>query len=135
MKLSTHLNFDGSCEQAFRFYERCFRGRIVTMRTYADSPMASQVPPQWQSKILHATLIMGEDTLMGADVLPEQYQKPQGFQVVISLSDPVEAERLFQVLAENGKVVIPMQQTFWATGYGSLMDQFGLLWEINCATP
>ena len=133
MKLSPHLHFKGQCEQAFLFYQHCFGGALPTMLSYGDTPMAETVPAEWRSKIIHATLTFGNNTLMGADVQPDQYEKPTGFQVVLSLSDPQEAERIFAALSENGKVPMPLQQTFWAARFGVLVDQFGIPWEINCS--
>ena len=132
MKLNPHLSFGGQCEAAFQFYERCFGGKILTMLTYGNSPMAEQVPPEWRGKILHATLTVGDNVLMGADALPEQYEQPKGFQVLLGIDDPVDAERIFQALAENGTVQMPLQKTFWAVRFGVLVDQFGVPWGINC---
>jgi uncharacterized glyoxalase superfamily protein PhnB len=44
----------------------------------------------------------------------------------------LEAERVFQALAENGTVQMPLQKTFWAVRFGVLVDQFGISWEVNC---
>src|ERR1700733_109288 len=132
MKLSTHLIFGGQCEAAFQFYERCLGGKILTMLTYGNSPMANQVPPEWGGKILHATLTVGDYTLMGAAVLPEQYEQPQGFHVLLHTDDPAQTDRIFHALAENGTVKMPLQKTFWAVLFGVLVDRFGISWEINC---
>jgi PhnB protein len=129
MKLGTHLIFNGQCEQAFKFYERILGGSF-TMLTYRDSPMAEQVPAQWRSKVVHATLSVGDAALMGADV--EDYQQPQGFYVLLSIDDPVDAGRIFRALAENGAVRMPIQKTFWSPAFGMLVDQFGIPWEISC---
>ena len=69
---------------------------------------------------------------MASDAPPDHYRKPQGFSVSLNLSDPAEAERIFQALAENGTVQMPLQQTFWAARFGMLIDQFGIPWMINC---
>ncbi len=132
MTITPHLSFNGKCEVAFKFYERCLDGKIVTMLTWGDSPMAAQGPPELENKILHATLMVGDSTLAGSDAPPAQYQKPQGCQVLISIDDPVKGERIFNALAENGTVQMPFQKTFWARGFGVLTDQFGVSWEINC---
>jgi len=132
MKLNPHLAFNGECEAAFQFYERCFGGRIVTMLSYGDSPMAEQAPPEWSGKILHATLNFGDNVLMGSDSLPGQYEQPKGFHALLGIGDPGEAERIFNALAENGSVLMPIQQTFWALRFGVLVDRFGIPWEINC---
>jgi PhnB protein len=31
-----NLSFDGQCEAAFKFYERCLNGKISFMLTWAD---------------------------------------------------------------------------------------------------
>jgi len=112
--------------------ERCFGGTIVTMLTYGKSPMAEQVPPRWREKILHATLTVGDNVLMGADPVPEQYEQPKGFAVLLGIDDPVDAERIFHALAENGAVQMPLQKTFWSVRFGVVVDQFGIPWAINC---
>src|SRR5579863_7425037 len=132
MKLNPHLAFGGRCQEAFEFYERCLGGKIQTMVPHADSPLAEQVPLEWRGKILHATLIVGDNVLYGADVLPEQYQPPKGFHLALGIPDPAEAERIFQALSENGTVQMPLQKTFWAIRFGVLLDRFGVSWEINC---
>ena len=102
------------------------------MLTWGNSPMATEVSLEWQEKICHATLTVGFNQIMGADVSPEQYERPKGFQVLLGVDEPADAERIFQALAENGTVQMPMQETFWAARFGVLIDQFGVPWEINC---
>ena len=97
--------------------------------------MANDVPPEWHEKICHATLTTGANELAGVDDPFEQYEPPRGFQILLEINDAEEAERIFQSLAENGTVKMPLQQTFWATRYGILVDPFGVRWEINCGHP
>jgi PhnB protein len=134
MKLSPYLSltFNGQCAAAFKFYERCLGAKIAYMLTWGDSPMASRVPPGWGDKILYGRITVGNTDLVGADSLPQTYQEPRGFAVLLNIDDPVEGERIFHALAENGKVHMPIQKTFWAERYGGLIDQFGIPWEINC---
>ena len=135
MQLSPHLNFNGACKAAFTFYEKCLGARITFMMPYEGSPVADHVPAAWRNKILHATLTVGDDVLTGADALPDQYQKPQGFSVTLGIKDPADAERVYHALAENGNVQMPLQETFWALRFGMLIDQFGIPWMINCGKP
>jgi PhnB protein len=132
MQASIHLVFGGQCEAAFGFYERALGGKIVNILTYGNSPMAEQVPPEWREKIVHATCAVGGTVLAGADLLPEQYVKPQGFYVLLSVDDAMDAERIFSALAENGEVHMAIQQTFWSSRFGVLTDKFGVPWEISC---
>ena len=132
MKLSVHLAFGGNCQEAFEFYERCFRGKIQFMETWGKSPMAAQATPEWHGKIMHATLEIGDGILYGADVPPGQYQTPSGFYMMLAIQDPAESQRIFQALAEKGTVQMPLEKTFWAVLFGVVTDRFGIAWEINC---
>jgi PhnB protein len=138
MRLHPHINFGGQCQAAFQFYEQCLGGKIVTMLTWGDSPMAKDVAPEWHQKICHATLTAGASELAGVDdpfdlYQGEPYQRPQGFQMILEVDQPVEAERIFAAMTESGGVKMPLQKTFWAARFGVVVDQFGVTWEINCA--
>jgi PhnB protein len=135
MRLNPLLTFNGQCESAFKFYEKCLGGKIVMMMTYGDSPMAAQTPPDWRKKILHTTLVLGDHRLQGADVLPESYLKPQGFSVLLNVDAAAEADRIFTALAEKGAVQVAIQETFWALRFGMVVDEFGTPWIIQCGKP
>lgn len=132
MQLHAYLNFNGQCEEAFKFYEKLLGGKIMFMMPHEGTPVANQVPAEWSKKILHATLSVGGDLLQGADVPPNHYRKPQGFSVSIDLKKAAEADRIFHALAENGTVQMAIQETFWAVRFGMVTDKFGIPWMINC---
>jgi len=102
---------------------------------YGDSPLAKQTPPEWHYRVLHATFSCGEHILQGADAPPETYRRPQGFSVMLNVGSVVEAENIFNALASDGNVQIPLQESFWAARFGVLVDQFGTPWTINCGKP
>ena len=132
MRLNPYLNFNGQCEAAFKFYERCLGGKIEAMIPHAGTPAEEHAPPEWRDKILHASLVVGDSVLMGSDAPPDQYETPKGISVSLHNADVADAERVFHALAENGIVTFPIQQTFWAARFGMLVDQFGIPWIINC---
>jgi PhnB protein len=132
VQLNPYLFFNGQCEEAFKFYADCLGGQIEAMMTHAGTPAEEQVPAEWREKIIHARLTVAGQVLMASDAPPEHYQKPQGFSVSLGISDPAEAERIFNALAESGTVQMPLQQTFWARSFGMCVDRFGVPWMINC---
>jgi PhnB protein len=132
MEVNTYLNFDGQCEDAFKFYEQCLGGQMGPIFRYGESPMAGTVSPEWQDKVMHGSLIIGSHVLMGADVPPRQFEHVKGFSLSVQIASPDEADRIFQALAENGQVVLPLEQTFWAERFGMVVDRFGIPWMINC---
>jgi PhnB protein len=134
MKLEPRISlaFNGQCEAAFRFYEQCLNGTIAYMLTWGNSPTRAETPPGWDTKIYHATLKIGDTAIAGGDVPPNRYEQPKGFSLLLGMDDAVAAERVFQALAENGRIEMPLQKTFWASRFGVVVDQFGITWSINC---
>ena len=132
MKLATYLTFDGKARDAFEFYARCLGGKVGMSMTYGESPMGEQTPPEQKNRLLHVSLQVGDQILYGSDAPPPYFSQPQGFSVSVSIHDPAEAERVFGALSENGNVKMPIQETFWATRFGMLVDQYGTPWMVNC---
>lgn len=135
MKLNPHLNFNGQCAAAFQFYEQRLGAKPVFSLSYKESPMADQFPAEIGDQIMHATIEIGGVLVMGADSPPGYYVQPNGFCVSLSVDGSAEAERIFDALAENGTVNMPLQQTFWALRFGMVIDQFGIPWMVNCSDP
>ena len=132
MQLNPYLTFNGNCEQAFKFYEQCLGGTIVTMMPYVGTPAEDHVPAPWRNKILHATLMVGGEVLMGSDAPPDRYEKAQGFSVSLMADKPADAERMFKALSSGGTVQFPLQKTFWSEAFGMLVDRFGIPWMVSC---
>src|SRR5262245_33999592 len=132
MQMNPYLSFRGDCEAAFTFYAQCFGGELGQMFRYGGSPMASDVPADWANKVMHTTLTVGGQVMMGGDVAPERYEAPKGFSMSLHMKDPAVADRVFEQLAKDGNVVLPLAQTFWAARFGMVVDRFGISWMINC---
>ncbi len=132
MQFIAHLNFSGNCEEAFGFYENCLGGKIQSLTRYSETPAGSQVPPDFSNKVMHATLVAGDQILMGWDAPPTHYHAPAGINVAIQLNDVSASERIFKAMTEGGNITMPLQQTFWSPRFGMFTDRFGIPWMINC---
>jgi PhnB protein len=108
MHLNPYLLFNGDCAEAFKFYEQTFGGKIEALFPYAGSPAAEHAPPEWGDKIMHATLSIGDERLMGSDAPPGRYEAPKGISVSLSLNDAGKGERIFNALAEGGTTLMPL---------------------------
>lgn len=135
MRMNAYLIFNGQCEEAFRFYQRCLGGEIAALVRPGDVPDGTGPPAGNPGRILHARLLVGDAVLMGSDGCPERPEAHGGFHVTVNVDDPTEAERIFHALAEGGAVRSPLEETFWAERFGMVADRFGVPWMINCEKP
>lgn len=140
-RVSTYLNFPRETEQAFNFYKEVFGtefdGKISRMGEVP--PQAGQPPLSEEDKnlVMHVALpILGGHVLMGTDA-PESmgFTVNYGNNIYINLEPDtrVETEKLFNALAEGGKVEMQLTEMFWGDYFGSLKDKFGVLWMFNCS--
>ncbi|WP_438864083.1 VOC family protein [Neptunicella sp.] len=134
MSLSIHINFNGQCQEAFEFYAEHLHGTIGTMLSYKNSPVSATQPADWQNKIVHANILIKDIELAGADVKPEQYQQPTGFNLLLGCSSENEVNTMFDLLSAGGQVILAPQTTFWSARYAIVIDRFGVPWKLNCGT-
>jgi PhnB protein len=130
-QLDVYLFFDGTCADAMRFYERTLGGKL-TLMTHAESPMAAQTPPGSADRILHARLDLDGRLLMASDsMVGEPYEGMKGFSLSLIYPTVADAQRVFGALAEGGRIIMPIEKTFWAEAFGMLVDRFGTPWMVN----
>ena len=132
MRVVPYLNFDGTCEAAFKYYERLFGGKLEALLTFASTPAAESVPADHRDKIMHARLVLGPgQELFGSDSPSGRHRPPQGLHITLQVPSVVEGERVFRGLADGGEVEMPFEKTFWSPGYGMVVDRFGTPWMVN----
>jgi PhnB protein len=136
LSLNTYLSFDGNCEAAFRYYQDVLKAELESFIPFRDSPVGKDVPKNWQDKVMHACLRVGEHRLMGSDGMPGQpWPGILGLSMSLNVTEVAEAERLFGALAEGGRITMPLEKTFWSPRFGMLTDRFGVPWMVNVDVP
>ena len=132
LQIDPYLFFDGNCADAMRFYERTLGGKLEALMKYAEMPgECDQMPPGSAERIMHARLIIDGRAVMASDSVGQPYNGMKGFSVSLAYPTAADARRVFDLLAEGGKVMLPMEKTFWAEGFGMLTDRYGTPWMVG----
>ena len=135
MTISTYLNFDGNCREAFELYRSVFGGEFAVMETFRNGPSDMGMPEEELDNVMHVSYPIGSSVLMGSDV-PSTFGAPHkpgnNFSLSISANSREESDDLFAKLSDDGSVNMPMQDMFWGSYFGSCTDKFGIGWQINC---
>ena len=131
--LDVYLTFDGNTADAMRFYEKALGGTMQAMMTFGEAPdMCDNLPPGNENRIMHSCVMVGDRALMASDTFPGQpWAGQQGVSVALTYPTVDEATRVFAVLSQGGKELMPMNETFWSKAFGMCQDQFGTNWMIN----
>ena len=132
MQINPYLAFNGDCAEAMEFYKNLFGGEIIALQKYGDAPGTEEIPGKNDDHIMHMQLKIGDRVIMASDAPSELYEKPSGIKIQTSFDSLAEAERVFNALAEDGTVLMKFEPTFWAAGFGMLVDKWGTPWMMNC---
>lgn len=135
MQVQPYLHFNGCCEDALEFYRRAIGAEVTFLMRFKDNPeppKAGTVPPGMENKVMHASLRIGDATLMASDCGPSTFQ---GVSLSLIVSSEAEADRVFAGLADGGQVKMPLAKTFFSPRFGMLEDRFGVSWMIYLPGP
>jgi PhnB protein len=127
IRLDVYVNYRGSCEPAFQFYEQHLGGRITSRVRHRDQPNPN-IPADWQEKILHARIEIGDTVLMGADI--PNAEPMRSAYLTLTVDREEDAERIYALLADGGDVFMKLAKTPFANRFAMLRDRFGTSWML-----
>ena len=130
MKLDIYINYRRNCREAFQFYEQHLGGQITSMVAFKDQPDTSNVPEDRKNDILHARIEIGGSVLMGADIPNAESMRSAYLSLRVGRDE--EAERIYSLLSDGGKIFMKMEKTFFASRFAMLRDKFGTNWMLLC---
>ena len=128
LKLDIYLNYKGNCAEAFRFYEKHLGGKIASIATFKEQPDTSNIPPNWENKVLHARIEIGGAVVMGADI--PSAEPMRSAYLTLRFDSSEEAESIYALLSNGGQVFMKMEKTFFASRFAMLRDRFGTNWML-----
>jgi len=80
--------------------------------------------------VMHASFRIGDTTVMASDGKCSGKAVFGGFSLSITAPDAATADRLFNALADGGKVSMPLGKTFFSPRFGMVNDRFGVGWMV-----
>jgi len=138
MQIQPYLFFDGRCEEAIEYYRKALGAKVNMLLRYKDNPEPpeqSKAPPGSGDKVMHASLSIGETTVMASDGFCQGKPNFQGFSLTLTVANEAEADHKFAALADGGQVRMPLARTFFSPRFGMLTDRFGVGWMIIVPGP
>lgn len=130
MQIEPYLFFDGRAEEAVEFYKRALGAEVEMLMRFKESPEPASFPPGGEDKVMHMSLKIGGQRLMGSDGHCQGAPKFAGMSLSLTVADEAEAKRTFNALAEGGEVQMPLAKTFFSPSFGMVADRFGVGWMV-----
>lgn len=135
--IQPYLFFGGRCQEALDFYSATIGAKIDMVMQFKDSPdpvPADSIPPGFETKVMHSAFRVGNTVIMASDGCTEDAGF-KGFSLSLSLPTEADTDRVFELLAKDGSVQMPLGKTFWSPRFGVLTDKFGIGWMVTVADP
>jgi PhnB protein len=134
MQVQLHVVFEGRCQEAIEFYRKALGAEVSFMMKFKDMPgphPPGAIPPGSEDKVMHASVRIGESTVLMSDGRCTGQAGFQGIQLALQVKDTATADRLFVALSNGGTVQMPIGTTFWSPRFGMVADRFGVSWMVN----
>lgn len=134
MPVQPYLFFNGRCEEALEFYKQALGAEVTMLMRFKenpDPPPPGTIEPGMDDKVMHASLRVGDSEIMASDGMALGTPKFAGFSLSVTADGEAGVDRLFNALAEGGKVEMPVGKTFWARRFGMVQDRFGVSWMVT----
>ena len=131
MSLDCFLVFDGDCRKAIEFYADVFKQEIPkNIMTYGENPEGSSV--ENKDRIIYASIPLSGQNVMFCDCpAGDEHIKGNNISLTLGLSDEAEIKRIFEALANDGEVYMPLGKTFFSGLFGMVCDKFSIIWQLS----
>jgi PhnB protein len=133
MQIQPYLSFEGRADEAIEFYKKAIGAKVDMLMRFKEAPDQSMVTPESKDKVMHAALRAGDTQLLMSDGRCTGSANFNGIALALSAATEGDAERIFNALAEGGKVNMPLAKTFFSPKFGMVADKFGVGWMILVA--
>lgn len=133
--INPHINFNGNAEEAFNFYKSAFGGEFAKIIRFKDiSSPENPIPEHEANKLMHISLPIGKNTLIGNDVpefMGKVNEQENRSKISVSAESRAEADKLFNALSAGGTVEVPISDSFGSSCFGMFRDKYGIEWIIE----
>ena len=134
MEIRPYLIFKGECQEAIDLYKRAFKTEVSEIMRFSDIPQDPDnpmpIPDDQTDWVVMSTMPFGDNFIRLSDTIGELNDVSTS-RISIAVETSVEeVKHAFPILAEEGNIGIPLQETFFSPCHGVVYDKFGVMWTF-----
>ena len=125
--VATQLMFEGTAEEAMRFYVSLFKGSEVTrVERYGPGE------PGAEGSVKRAEFTLGGHRLACIDSpVKHGFTFTPSISIFVECEDEAELDAAFRQLSAGGAVLMPLGSYGFSAKFGWVKDRFGVSWQLN----
>ncbi|MGF7056825.1 VOC family protein [Brassicibacter mesophilus] len=132
MIVTPNFHFRGNCKDAIELYKEVFNIDILCMFKNKDAnPIDYVSDNKYSGRVYHAEVMLGNTRLIMSDISEENEHIPgNSLSLVVTFDTANEVKKAYSLLKNDAIILAPMQSTTYSSCFISLIDKFGMRWEL-----
>jgi len=134
LQVTPGLGFKGQCNQAIELYQKAFGAQIVEKINYSQAdPKDFKCKPEEKDYIFYSEMAIGNHIISLGDDSDGglgKMGKTSDMSLLIEFDTVEKLNAAYTVIAEGATIITPMTSSTYCTGYVSLVDKFGIHWDL-----
>lgn len=83
-----------------------------------------------QDLVYHAEIMIGNQQIMMTDDADTTAPKGNAISLVLTFDTADEVKAAYEIISSGCKIISPIQSTSYSSCFVSLIDKFGIRWEL-----
>ncbi|HEY3368407.1 MAG TPA: VOC family protein [Symbiobacteriaceae bacterium] len=126
-KITPFLMFSGKAEEAMNYYASLFdQSEVISIHRYGPNEAGAE------GTVLHATFSLNGQVFMSIDSsVAHAFTFTPAISFHVTCDTEAEIDRVFEKLAHEGTVLMPLAAYPFSQKYGWVQDKFGVSWQLR----
>ena len=130
--ISPALHFPGNCAEAIALYEKAFGAKVNFIDYYRNAPSDSGIPvsEKTENLVMHSDITICGSSINMSDDMGKKFCSGNMIVLNVFYDSADDLCRTFNILKEDGEIVVELGPQFFSPMYGSVRDRFGVHWQL-----
>jgi len=132
IQVMPNLHFNGNCKQAIELYKKAYGAEIKALLHYADANPQDFIMSDENhgDLVYHSEIIIGNHKLMLNDTTEEDFKMGNSLSLLVHFDTDDECMQAYKIMADGATILSPMESQTYCACFASLIDKYGVHWEL-----
>jgi len=132
LKVTPNLHFRGQAKEAIELYKQALGADVKLLYCNSDANPADYIEQDESKKdiVYHAEIYIGGQRLTLSDAPEDPPPNTHPVSLLITFETAEDVIKAFEIMQDGATIIHPIQSTTYSSCFVSLIDRFGMRWEL-----
>lgn len=132
LKVTPNFHFRGQGKQAIELYKQAFGAEVKVLLCNSDADSDDYIieDESQNDLVYHAEIYIGGQRLTLTDAPDDPPPNTNPLSLLITFETAEDVKRAYEIMADGATIIYPIQSTTYSSCFVSLVDKFGMRWEL-----